>query len=63
MPGNVQPPVLFFITSFPSGYYGVNTRMQYALTNNISLNIWGQYIFPGEQSPFSTYNPLFPIQV
>lgn len=39
---------------------GVNTRMQYALTNNISLNIWGQYIFPGEQSPFSTYNPLFP---
>lgn len=39
---------------------GVNTRMQYVLTNSITLNIWGQYIFPGEQSPFSAYNPLFP---
>lgn len=45
---------------FRQDIMGVNTRMQYALTNNISLNIWGQYIFPGEQSPFSTYNPLFP---
>lgn len=45
---------------FRQDIMGVNTRMQYALTNSISLNIWGQYLFPGEQSPFSTYNPLFP---
>lgn len=45
---------------FRQDIMGVNTRMQYALTNSISLNIWGQYIFPGEQSPFSAYNPLFP---
>lgn len=45
---------------FRQDIMGVNTRMQYTLTNSISLNIWGQYIFPGEQSPFSTYNPLFP---
>lgn len=45
---------------FRQDMMGVNTRMQYALTNSISLNIWGQYIFPGEQSPFSAYNPLFP---
>ena len=52
----------FYFSSplFRQDIMGVNTRMQYALTNNISLNIWGQYIFPGEQSPFSTYNPLFP---
>lgn len=45
---------------FRQDIMGVNTRMQYALTNSIRLNIWGQYIFPGEQSPFSAYNPLFP---
>lgn len=45
---------------FRQDIMGVNTRMQYALTNNISLNIWGQYIFPGEQFPFSAYNLLFP---
>ena len=52
----------FYFSSplFRQDIMGVNTRMQYALINNISLNIWGQYIFPGEQSPFSTYNPLFP---
>lgn len=45
---------------FRKDIMGVNTRMQYVLTNSITLNIWGQYIFPGEQSPFSAYNPLFP---
>lgn len=45
---------------FRQDIMGLNTRMQYALTNSIRLNIWGQYIFPGEQSPFSAYNPLFP---
>lgn len=45
---------------FRQDIMGVNTRMQYVLTNSITLNIWGQYIFPGEQSPFSAYNPLFP---
>lgn len=45
---------------FRQDIMGVNTRMQYALTNSIRLNIWGQYIFLGEQSPFSAYNPLFP---
>lgn len=45
---------------FRQDVMGVNTRMQYALTNNIRLDIWGQYIFPGEQIPFSVYNPLFP---
>lgn len=52
----------FYFSSplFRQDIMGVNTRMQYALTNSISLNIWGQYIFPGEQSPFSAYNPLFP---
>lgn len=45
---------------FRQDIMGVNTRMQYVLTNSITLNIWGQYIFPGEQPPFSAYNPLFP---
>lgn len=45
---------------FRQDIMGVNTRMQYVLTNSITLNIWGQYIFPGEPSPFSAYNPLFP---
>lgn len=45
---------------FRQDIMGVNARMQYVLTNSITLNIWGQYIFPGEQSPFSAYNPLFP---
>nr|WP_320059498.1 hypothetical protein [uncultured Bacteroides sp.] len=39
---------------------GMNTRMQYSLTNNIQLNIWGQYIFPKEQSPLPADHPLFP---
>lgn len=45
---------------FRQDIMGVNTKMQYVLTNSITLNIWGQYIFPGEPSPFSAYNPLFP---
>lgn len=45
---------------FRQDVMGVNTRMQYALTNNIRLDIWGQYLFPGEPIPFSVYNPLFP---
>lgn len=45
---------------FGQDIMGVNTRIQYALTNNIRLNMWGQYIFPGEEFPFSAYNSLFP---
>lgn len=45
---------------FRQDIMGVNTRIQYALTNNIRLNMWGQYIFPDEEFPFSTYNSLFP---
>lgn len=39
---------------------GMNTRIQYAFTNKIRLNIGGQYIFPGDELPFSAYNSLFP---
>lgn len=45
---------------FRQDIMGVNTRIQYALTNKIRLNMWGQYIFPGEEFPFSAYNSLFP---
>ncbi|MCF2709725.1 hypothetical protein [Bacteroides pyogenes] len=45
---------------FRQDIMGVNTRIQYALTNNIRLNMWGQYIFPGEEFPFPTYNSMFP---
>lgn len=45
---------------FRQDIMGVNTRIQYALTNNIRLNMWGQYIFPSEEFPFSAYNSLFP---
>lgn len=45
---------------FRQDIMGVNTRIQYALTNNIRLNMWGQYIFPDEEFPFSTYNSPFP---
>jgi hypothetical protein len=45
---------------FRQGIMGVNTRIQYAFTNNIRLNMWGQYIFLGEEFPFSAYNSLFP---
>lgn len=45
---------------FRQDIMGANTRLQYALTDNIRLNIWGQYIFPGEQFPFPTYNSIFP---
>lgn len=45
---------------FRQDIMGVNARIQYALTNNIRLNIWGQYIFSGEEYPFSAYNSLFP---
>lgn len=39
---------------------GVNAKIQYALTDNIYLNVWGQYIFTGTQAPFPFYNSLFP---
>lgn len=45
---------------FRQDIIGVNGRIQYALTNTIRLNIWGQYIFPGEEFPFSAYNSLLP---
>ena len=45
---------------FRQDIMGVNTRMQYALTNNIRLDMWGQYIPPGEEFPFSACNSLFP---
>lgn len=45
---------------FRQDMMGINTRMQYTLTNNIRLNVWGQYIFQGEALPFSAYNSLFP---
>lgn len=45
---------------FRQDIMGVNTRIQYALTNNIRLNMWGQYVFSGEEYPFSAYNSLFP---
>lgn len=45
---------------FRQDIMGMNTRVQYALTNNIRLNMWGQYVFSGEVYPFSAYNSLFP---
>ena len=45
---------------FRQDMMGLNTRIQYALTNNIRLNMWGQYVFSGEDYPFSSYNSLFP---
>lgn len=45
---------------FRQDIMGVNGRIQYTLTNIIRLNIWGQYIFPGEEFPFSAYNSLLP---
>ena len=45
---------------FRQDMMGLNTRIQYTLTNNIRLNMWGQYIFSGEEYPFSAYNSLFP---
>lgn len=45
---------------FRQDIMGVNAKMQYTLTNKIQLNIWGQYIFQGEESPFAAYNSLFP---
>lgn len=45
---------------FRQDMMGLNTRIQYALTNNIRLNMWGQYVFSGEEYPFSSYNSLFP---
>lgn len=74
MPSNWMPPKRMSIDAggrFSRQFYfasplfrqdimGVNTRIQYALTNNIRLNMWGQYIFPGEEFPFSAYNSLFP---
>lgn len=45
---------------FRQDIMGMNTRIQYALTNNIRLKMWGQYVFSGEEYPFSAYNSLFP---
>lgn len=45
---------------FRQDLMGIHTRIQYALTTNIRLNVWGQYILPGEALPFSAYNSLFP---
>ena len=45
---------------FRQDVMGINTRIQYALTNNIRLNLWGQSVFSEEALPFSTYNSLFP---
>lgn len=45
---------------FRQDIMGVNAKMQYAITNKIQLNIWGQYIIQGEESPFAAYNSLFP---
>lgn len=52
----------FYIASplFRQDIMGVNTRIQYAPVNNIRLNMWGQYVFSGEEYPFSFYNSLFP---
>lgn len=45
---------------FRQDIMGMNVRIQYALANNIRLNMWGQSIFPGEEFSFSAYNSLFP---
>lgn len=45
---------------FRQDMMGIHTRMQYAFTNNIRLDVWGQYIFPGDGFPFSAYHSLFP---
>lgn len=39
---------------------GVNARIQYALTDHIRLNIWGQYMVPQTSSTSLVYNSLFP---
>ena len=39
---------------------GVNARTQYALTDKIRLNAWGQYIVPQTSSTSPVYNSLFP---
>lgn len=39
---------------------GLNASALYSFTNRIRLNVWGQYIFPGEPLPFSAYNSFFP---
>lgn len=39
---------------------GMNMKGQYALTNNVRLELWGQYIFSDEYSLFPGYNSLFP---
>lgn len=38
---------------------GVNAKTQYALTDHIRLNVWGQYIVPQTSPPSPVYNSLF----
>lgn len=52
----------FYFASFllRQDFMGVNTKVHYALTNNIRLKIWGQYIYSEEQFSFLPTNSLFP---
>lgn len=45
---------------FRQDIMGLNASALYSFTNRIRLNVWGQYIFPGEPLPFSAYNSFFP---
>lgn len=44
---------------FRQDIMGLNASALYSFTNRIRLNVWGQYIFPGEPFPFSAYNSFF----
>lgn len=50
----------FALPLFRQDIMGMNTRIQYAFTNNIRLTMWGRYVFSGEELPFSIYNSPFP---